>query len=927
MPKNKNIANDKKPNVDIMWWKLPLIANTTNMIKGKWKDNMRKDIEGNHAVLTGEINNITGLDLDFGYKLTDEELNSNPITKQFIDKFGKQPDWNTYTVRTRSGGLHYYFQYDEEIKQTQDDDCKIDIRGKGGILYGAGTKVTKGEKQGEYICINKNEPIKMPEELKSFLLENLYTKKPSKQTVQKKDGKIIKKKNKKMYDESYYEYSMSDDLLRRIFDGLTHDYWRCVVAEDGLPSFLTWTTACKSLDCYDLWDEYNQKFDGYDEDKNVVMWNSANENYSCFYNLLKNTSFSNAEKLIDYHKYQPIIQNEIQPDITIDSQKLGYEFFKQNKNYIVKSDTGTGKTTSFQKYIERTNEKFISITSRVSLASDQYDRFSQSIENVFYYKNLTDEIKGKLLGSDPNHKCERYRFKGSVVVEVESLLHRLEYAEWITNLDEMVVYLDEFNSLIQHIHTSTTLDNNLTFILEQLIYILKNCKQIICTDADISDTSILWFKENIGRDFEYYKNKYKHNQNVKAYEILSYDTLLDKLHKTKKWLVPCDSRVNALTLKEEFPDAELIVAETIDIPNLDEHDRIIFSPKILYGVDSVMKRDVFCFFEERTIDPEKMVQMMCRCRNITKLHYLFLRKNFKPKDIDFSNLWDEMVERHSVSLKYFKNRHFQHLEKAYLNTLHRIEYDRKCYSSNPYAHFKRLIKERGIEDVDLYKSTNSASFQIDKKEKKTKMESEKQYEFYQWTEGETINNEYSNLNKILNIPTEELSKYEKYFIDGPTMVRHWNISTMFFQKNIQDKFDQFDYISENFTINKISKEKTKLKLLLDIKTACDCSDPMDILPKKIFDKSLLTDYKVIFRSRAKTLKADSIYDCQKIIVSMYKNLFGQFIIDDNYDGAKKKGVQKKYIVNENSMKKDKFLYEYRAHKNILVSKDNNIFDL
>ena len=110
MAKNKNIANDKKPNVDIMWWKLPLIANTTNMIKGKWKDNMRKDIEGNHAVLTGEVNNITGLDLDFGYKLTDEELNSNPITKQFIVKFGKEPKWDTYTVRTRSGGLHYYFE-------------------------------------------------------------------------------------------------------------------------------------------------------------------------------------------------------------------------------------------------------------------------------------------------------------------------------------------------------------------------------------------------------------------------------------------------------------------------------------------------------------------------------------------------------------------------------------------------------------------------------------------------------------------------------------------------------------------------------------------------------------------------------------------------------------------------------------------------
>ena len=33
--------------------------------------------------------------------------------------------------------------------------------------------------------------------------------------------------------------------------------------------FLSWTGACKALDkCEDLWDEYNQKYDGYDYDKN-----------------------------------------------------------------------------------------------------------------------------------------------------------------------------------------------------------------------------------------------------------------------------------------------------------------------------------------------------------------------------------------------------------------------------------------------------------------------------------------------------------------------------------------------------------------------------------------------------------------------------------------------------------------------------------
>jgi len=902
MTNNKKQNTDKKYNINYMWYKLPLIKNTTNMKSGKWSDNKSKDITGNHAVMTGPENNITGVDLDFGYKLTDEELYSNPITKKFIELFGKEPIFDTYTVRTRSGGLHYYFEYEEDLKQTQDDDTKIDIRGKGGCLYGAGTKVTKGEKQGEYICINEKPQMKMPEDLKQFLLENLYTKKPSKQTIQKKNAKI-KKESKKMYDQSYYEYSFSDDLLRKIFDGLPNEYWRVVVAQDGEPSFLTWTAACKSLDCEDLWDEYNQKFDGYDYDKNITLWNSANESYNCFYNLLKHTKFTNSEKLIDYHKYQPILQNEIKPNYEFESEKLGYDYFKQGPNYIVKSDTGTGKTTSFQKYIERTNEKFISITSRVSLANDQYERFSKEINNVFYYKDLTNDNKSNLLGLDNSNNQYKYNFKGSVIIEIESLVTRLEYAESITNLDKMVVYLDEFNSLIQHIHTSSTLDNTLTFILDQFIYILKNCKQIICTDADISDTSILWFKENIGREFEYNKNNYKHNKNVKAHEILSYDTMIDKLHKNKKWLVPCDSRQNALTLHEQFPDAELIVAETTEIPNLDDHDRVIFSPKIVYGVDSTMERPVFCFFQERTIDPSQMVQMTCRCRNISKLYYLFMRKSFKPKDIDFSNLWDDMIQQHAMSLKYFQNRHFQYLEKGYLNTLHRIEYDKKCYSSNPYAHFKRLIKERGIEDIDLYKNTCSASFQTEKKDLKEKTLQEKIDNF------NITNEEYSKINEILKVSKDEADEFKMYFIDNNLLHRHWNISTMFFQKDIDIKFDNYDYFSENFTVNKITKEKTKLKLLQDIKIECDCLDPYDITPKKIFDKKLLDDYKVIFRSRSKNIKADTIYDCQKIIVAMYKNLFGN-IIDTGNDKKKKKG-SKKYSINEKSIIQDKKLFQIR----------------
>jgi len=88
---------------------------------------------------------------------------------------------------------------------------------------------------------------------------------------------------------------------------------------------------------------------------------------------------------------------------------------------------------------------------------------------------------------------------------------------------------------------------------------------------------------------------------------------------------------------------------------------------------------------------------------------------------------------------------------------------------------------------------------------------------------------------------------------------------------------------------------------------------LNIQPNKTFDESLLEDYKVIFRCRSKNIKVKTIYDCQKIIVTMYKNLFGKFIVD-TFEDNKKKGSTKKYKVNEKSLEKDYKLYQYRETK-------------
>jgi hypothetical protein len=901
-------------------WKIPIKNNTTNLFSKPWNDIKSRDLDylkktyytNNYAIMTGKENGITVLDLDF-HKDKEKINTDSPLYKEWIEKFGEYPEFDTYTVKSKSGGRHYYFLYDEEILQTQ-SDIAIDIRNDGGIIFGSGNSVGYGSNKKIYETIKDVPFTKCPDDVKEFILR-----------LKKEEPKQQKKKKIKEYkeidNESLYKYTIPKWKLKQVFDKLPPDYWFTVTSSNGKPSFLIWTTACKILDVKDLWDEYNQKYPNYDKKKNECIWNSAKTNIDCVTNILKHSKLPYALKLIDYHKYQPILQNKIEPDILFDSNnnigeekgKIGKNYFQKNINYIMKSDTGTGKTTSFQKYIERTNQKFISITMRVTLADDQYKRFSSSIDEVVYYKNLTSSDKINQLYNNKTKQLTK-----SLVIEVESICHRFPDADKI-DLSDVVIYLDEFNSLIQTLHTSDTLKNNCALIYDQLIVMLKKCKQIIMTDADISDTSILWFKENIGRDFEFHKNEYKHNKNVKTTELLNYEDLVDKLYKTEKWLVPCDSYRTAKKLEEKFPDAICITKDTNEIPNLDDADRVIYSPKILNGVDSVMERPVFCVFEEQTVNPAQMVQMMCRCRNITHLFYIFFRKEFKPKNIDKDSVYNLIQNKHYISLNFFSNRFFRDLEKGYLNTLFRITYDELCYRSNPYAHFKKLIKQRGIIDEDKYFCTSSASLQQEKKDLAERIEQKKILEF-------DIDN-YSSINEILKVPKEYAKEYVEYFIDEKKLGHHYSVSTFFFQKNVNSVFDKFDNKSTNFAINKLCKRKTKLKFLQDIKKASGCNDPYNIEPTKIIDnEKVINHYITIFRKRGKKFRFDTIYEVQKNIVSMYKNLFGNDIIQSISSKSKKKGCKNEYKINEKFIEKDKTLFTFREKisKNVIKAPTINI---
>ena len=157
-------------------YKFKLIHGTKNPAC-KWtdkKNHFKKTPTFNYGIPTGIVNNIFVLDLDF-YKLDTVEIIDNP----FIQLYGEHPKFDTLSVASPSGGLHYYFIFDEELSQnTSNKKLEIDTRSNGGFIVGPGSQ-TPSKVTGivdKYKIINDTTINPIPDDLKTWMLENLYSK-------------------------------------------------------------------------------------------------------------------------------------------------------------------------------------------------------------------------------------------------------------------------------------------------------------------------------------------------------------------------------------------------------------------------------------------------------------------------------------------------------------------------------------------------------------------------------------------------------------------------------------------------------------------------------------------------------------------------------------------------------------------------------
>jgi hypothetical protein len=308
-------------------------------------------------------------------------------------------------------------------------------------------------------------------------------------------------------------------------------------------------------------------------------------------------------------------------DSNCDSKQFKYKYFKGYDTIVLKSTTGTGKTSAVAQHVEKymsenVDSKFLTITARQSL-SDQHQESFKNISMANYQD--TDIVK-----------------KRAATICVNSLLQLEELPK--EAISKYIIYIDEVASFLEAITHNETLDGKLKGIYIVLMRLIKYADKVVVSDALINDGVLELVQNRENKIF--IKNKYAKYQDIEATRLRNEQDLLDKMidHVKNKDFFFFGSDSKDITVKfcnecKKYGDHEKFVLITADTPfkitNATEQFKnkfVFYSPKITYGVDYnnlELSQDVFIYIKGHTIQPSGAFQQATRCRNIQKVIFLW----------------------------------------------------------------------------------------------------------------------------------------------------------------------------------------------------------------------------------------------------------------------------------------------------------------
>ena len=869
--------------------------------------------ERNLGIPTGKKNNLCVIDIDAHKDKAEGKVNI------FLKEFGDDPQkwaeiWGCPVIQSPSGGFHLYFQEELRVPQTQNDETNIDVRAEGGYIVACGS-VFKGNFYS-LIAGDFEKIPKMKEDVILFMEKNHAGAKPKVKKV-----KVLKDGDDEVVveeicgcDQSLYNYDYTDYMLNNIIDGLPDKYFNTHI------NFLVFTTAMKQIDRQDLWLEHSKKRSKHEcEDTWMInFWDGIKDGHQKLYafnHLLNNTEYKKdtIRTSLDYYKYKKTLPNMINPDETIERTKLGinedgnqedyfknvlsFDKYSHKKYFVFMSDTGTGKTTAFRRFMMNKGGQFISLVSRTTLGEEQYRTFMKDGLDCGYYEY------------EPFNNPDM-----SYICQVDSILKM----RWFLNegfLDGYTLFMDEFNSIIKYIFRSDTLTRSgiRMLVIDCLIEMIKNARHVIMTDADISDISLNFLYNALGstgrEKIHFIKNTYNHNNGKPAEELFSLENVFEKMKDETDMLVCCDEARNCHLIKEELEqhenkkDKKILVVDReteskfMNGLDLDDYDIVIYSPKIVYGLDSTRPRPVFCVYSEKTIDPKDMVQQINRNRNITKLWFYFSRKSCRDSEFNtFEDCVEDTLDIRDVCNKQdYLKQEINQLHNDFITIFNMFKYNEDCYKTNPSAHFRVIIKQRGFKvNTCIFQSNVKQLTKAQKESKERRIEAiHKDLPFVK------------SQNDYYGIPDDKIKDYAEIFLKSNYLTQFLNCRSYFYNKHgteydpeteqwsddytgkellrlIHQKNEMKDTIKskEEFNIKKIKTAQSKMIFIDKVRRECGVRNRFTIEGvkpmKKEKAKEYWDEYKATFSTKSKSEENPfaSVHGIQKIMCMMYKNVFG-----------------------------------------------------
>lgn len=518
-----------------------------------------------------------------------------------------------------------------------------------------------------------------------------------KQNTDKKPTENANPKDIQVLKEQVYDMDLVNKFAHNlsIFRITTYDTW------------LRFIFLCRNYGWVDLAHEISKKAKNYSaKSVNTMLKSPAKGKLYTIASLIywsKLDNLENHNKIIENHDMAKLILKQLTFTHTDTFEKYADEVYENdyvNKldlinydTFIIKAPTGTGKTERIIECIDKLvkdkkADRISVIASRIVLAINIYGRFQEPLHGKTKPLNLgmtlysdvdkksTSLWKEKRLVQTPDSLIHMVKPYSNVKYNVDSEENSEEYSENTedSNEDEKsrlnfpdIVFIDEIESLLEYVCTSSTLYRCRREVFTILNAYIVNAKYVFLVDSNVTIPVCNYIK----------KLRRGHNVNVIFNKKLTNDTnyylTYDELYFTKKILESIEKGQNIFIGSDSKKQTEMLETRikecggTVKVYNCDTDDAsrnalsevntewvkynaVICSPTILYGVDfnATHFHTVFGYYT-KTINASSVYQQLNRVRKIqNKKAYIFIM------DYNNSNVHPMPTKTTEIGKYYFR---------------------------------------------------------------------------------------------------------------------------------------------------------------------------------------------------------------------------------------------------------------------------------